>query len=248
MQNNSEIIGMNILNDIQKVLAKTKDGVVLTPADFNVPIEQQPSLIVALNRLVASKELKRLSKGKYYKPKNSVFGMLPPETTEVVKDLLVKDNKVIGYITGTNAFSQLGLTTQISSTILIGTNKYRRPIKRGTNRVAFLLQPNEIVKRDINLLVLLDAIRLIQSIPAATPSECIEVLIANIKDLCEPEQKRLQKLAMAYAPYVRALLGAIYEHLSLPYQQLKQSLNGTTNYRIPISSNVLPTKSNWRII
>ena len=98
MQNNSEIIGMNILNDIQKVLAKTKDGVVLTPADFNVPIEQQPSLIVALNRLVASKELKRLSKGKYYKPKNSVFGMLPPETTEVVKDLLVKadvENKTV---------------------------------------------------------------------------------------------------------------------------------------------------------
>lgn len=239
---------MNIMNDIHKVLAKTKEGVVMTPADFNVPIGQQPSLIVALNRLVASKELKRLSKGKYYKPKNSVFGMLPPETTEVVKDLLIKDNKVIGYITGTNAFAQLGLTTQISSTILIGTNKYRRPIKRGTNQVAFLLQPNEIAKRDINLFIILDAIRLIQSIPAATPSECIEVLMANIKDLCESEQKRLQKLAMAYAPYVRALLGAMYEQIDLPCQQLKLSLNGTTNYRIPISNNVLPTKSKWRII
>lgn len=236
------------MNDIHKVLAKTKEGVVVTPADFNVPIGQQPSLIVALNRLVASKELKRLSKGKYYKPKNSVFGMLPPETTEVVKDLLIKDNKVIGYITGTNAFAQLGLTTQISSTILIGTNKYRRPIKRGTNQVAFLLQPNEIAKRDINLFIILDAIRLIQSIPAATPSECIEVLMANIKDLCESEQKRLQKLAMAYAPYVRALLGAMYEQIDLPCQQLKLSLNGTTNYRIPISNNVLPTKSKWRII
>ena len=239
---------MSILTDIQKVLQNTKEGVVLTPADFNVSIEQQPSLIVALNRLVASKELKRLSKGKYYKPKNSVFGVLPPETTEVVKDLLVKDNKIIGYITGTNAFSQLGLTTQISSTILIGTNKYRRPIKRGANRVAFLLQPNAIAKKDINLYILLDAIRLIQSIPAATPTECIEVLIANIKNLSEPEQKRLQKLAMAYAPYVRALLGAMYEQLDLPYQPLKQSLNGTTNYRIPISTTVLPTKSNWRII
>ena len=239
---------MSILTDIQKVLQNTKEGVVLTPADFNVSIEQQPSLIVALNRLVASKELKRLSKGKYYKPKNSVFGVLPPETTEVVKDLLVKDNKIVGYITGTNAFSQLGLTTQISSTILIGTNKYRRPIKRGANRVAFLLQPNAIAKKDINLYILLDAIRLIQSIPAATPTECIEVLLANIKELSEPEQKRLLKLAMAYAPYVRALLGAMYEQLDLPYQPLKQSLNGTTNYRIPISTTVLPTKSNWRII
>ena len=239
---------MNILSDIQKVLANTKEGVVLTPADFGMPIEQQPSLIVALNRLVASNELKRLSKGKYYKPKNSVFGMLPPETTEVVKDLLVKDNKIIGYITGTNAFSQLGLTTQISSTILIGTNKYRRPIKRGTNRVAFLLQPNVIAKRDISLYILLDAFRLIQSIPATTPSECTEILLANIKELSEQEQKRLQKLAMAYAPYVRALLGAMYEQLDLPCLQLKQSLNGTTNYRIPISNNVLPTKPNWRII
>lgn len=239
---------MNILSEIQKVLAKTKEGVILTPADFNVSIEKQPSLIVALNRLVASQQLKRLSKGKYYKPKNSVFGILPPETTEVVKDLLVKDNKVIGYITGTNAFSQLGLTTQISSTILIGTNKYRRPLKRGSNRVAFLLQPNEIAKKDIDLYIILDAIRLIKSIPAATPGESIEVLMANIKDLSEPEQKRLQKLAMVYAPYVRALLGAMYEQLDLPYQSLKQSLNGTTNYRIPVSTTILPTKSNWRII
>ena len=239
---------MAIADCIQRKLARTKEGVVLTPADFDVAPEQQPSLIVALNRLVASKQLKRLSKGKYYKPKNSVFGLLPPETTEIVKDLLIKDNKVVGYITGTNAFAQLGLTTQISSTILIGTNKYRRPIRRGTNKVAFLLQPNTIRKQDVSLYIILDAIRFIQTIPAATPSESIEILMANIKSLSEQDQARLIKLALAYTPYVRALLGAMCEQLALPYQPLKQSLNGTTNYRIPISTNILPTKSKWRII
>ena len=56
---------MAIADCIQRKLARTKEGVVLTPADFDVASEQQPSLIVALNRLVASKQLKRLSKGKY---------------------------------------------------------------------------------------------------------------------------------------------------------------------------------------
>lgn len=239
---------MDIVDKIQKTLAKTREGVVLTPSDFGIPGEQLPSLIVALNRLVASGQLTRLSKGKYYKPKKTVFGTLPPDISERVKDFLVKDGKQIGYITGTNAFAQLGLTTQISSTIQIGTNQYRRPIMRGANRVEFLLQPNAIRKQDIKLYVLLDAIRLIKEIPASTPNESIEVVLANIRDYSEQEQMRLQKLAMAYAPYVRALLGAIYEQLSLPFLPLKQSLNGATNYKIPISDKILPTKSNWRIL
>ena len=73
-------------------------------------VAQQPSLIVALNRLVAAGTLKRLAKGKYYKPKQSILGELPPETFQKVKEYLIKDNQVIGYITGTNAFAYLGLT------------------------------------------------------------------------------------------------------------------------------------------
>ena len=79
---------MNIAEKIKKTLAKTDDGVVLTPSDFEIPISQQPSLIVSLNRLVAKGTLKRLSRGKYYKPKDSIFGVLPPDTYQKVKEFI----------------------------------------------------------------------------------------------------------------------------------------------------------------
>ena len=239
---------MSIADKIKKVVERTKPGVVITPADFSIPVAQQPSLIVALNRLVAAGVLKRLSKGKYFKQMNSIFGALPPETSEIVKDFIVKENKVIGYITGTNAFSELGLTTQISGAILIGTNTYRRPMLRGNNKIAFVLQPNPICEEDIPLYVILDALLFVKRIPATTPSEAVEILIPIIKRLPKQKQKRLQELAMAYTPYVRALLGAIYEQSSLPCKKLKDSLNGTSYYRLPIDNDVLPTKTNWRII
>lgn len=239
---------MNIAEKIKKTLAKTDDGVVLTPSDFDIPISQQPSLIVSLNRLVAKGTLKRLSRGKYYKPKDSIFGVLPPDTYQKVKEFIVKDAQVIGYITGTNAFAKFGLTTQISGEITIGTNTYRRPRSRGMDKISFVLQPNPIREEEIDLYVILDALRFINEIPATTPSEVVEILIKVIRRLPKLQQKRLQELAMPYTPFVRALLGAIYERLSLPIKALKASLNGTTYYKLHIDNDVLPTKSNWRIL
>lgn len=239
---------MSVADKVKKILAKTKDGVVLTPSDFDVPISQQPSLLVLLNRLVANGTLKRLSRGKYYKPKDSIFGVLPPDTYQKVKEFIVKDGQVIGYITGTNAFASLGLTTQISGEIMIGTNTYRRPRMQGSDRIAFVLQPNPIREKEIELYVILDALRFIREIPATTSSEAVDVLIKVIRRLPKSQQKHLQELAMLYTPSVRALLGAISERLSLPTKALKNSLNGTTYYRLYIDNDVLPTKSNWRIL
>lgn len=61
--------------------------------------------------------LRRISKGRYYKPGKSRFGELLPSESEIVKDFLEKDGKVVGYIMGTRAFAALALTTQISYTI-----------------------------------------------------------------------------------------------------------------------------------
>lgn len=239
---------MVISKDIRRVLDGTAPRVVLTTSDFGIPTEYQPALVVALNRMVASGKLERIGKGKYYKPKNSVFGSVPPDTSELIKDFLQRNNSVVGYVTGVNAFSKLGLTTQISSTITIGTNKYRSPMMRGNIKIVFLLQPNKICKQDVELYIILDALRLIREIPGTTPNNCVDIIMNIIKSLPQKSQSRLSKLAIAYTPFVRALLGAIYENLLLPCDMLKKSLNGTTNYFLPISEEVLPTKRNWRII
>ena len=220
----------------------------VTLADFELPMEQQPALNVTLNRLVAEGVLRRLSKGKFYRERVSMFGPLPPSETEVVKDFLTRNGQTVGYITGTQAFAEMGLTTQISSKLLVGTNKYRRAVRRGQYTVSFLLQPNPIKDDEIGMYRRLDALRLVREIPAVTPDEAVKFLMELIGWMKEEERKRLVALAQAYTPYVRALLGAMLEQKGLPTYDLKQRLNGVTSYKIPVTESVLPNKKEWRIV
>lgn len=233
---------------IKKKISDTPDGVVLTITDFNVDMQYQGALVKALNRLVDQGTLQRLSKGKYYKPRRTIFGTLKPVPEEITKDFLEKNGKLVGYITGNSAFASMGLTTQITSSILIGTNRYRHPLTRGDYAISFLQQHNPITEENIPLLRILDAIKFIKEIPASSPDSVVTQLGSTIRALSKAEQKRLTELAESYTAYVRALLGAIMEQNGLDAGLLKNSLNGTTNYKLPISEQVLPNKKNWKIL
>ena len=239
---------MVIARQIKDKLSTTPAGVVLTTRDFGVEMRYQPALAKALSRLVLQGELQKIAKGKYYIPKKTIFGALKPSESELVKDFLEQNGKVVGYITGTTAFASMGLTTQISSSILIGTNKYRRPIIRNGVRVSFLLQENTITSSNIPLLRILDALRLIKEIPATSPDECVVNIRKAINALSEEQKKEMAELSLAYTPYVRALLGAIYESMGLSTEIISKTLNGVTSYKLPISENVLSNKRNWNII
>jgi len=65
--------------------------------------------------MVAAGKIRCLSKGRFYKPRITQFGELQPDTYQIVKDLIEKNGKTIGYLTGYSAFNQLGLTTQVPS-------------------------------------------------------------------------------------------------------------------------------------
>ncbi len=193
-------------------------------------------------------DLQKIAKGKYYIPKKTIFGKLKPADSELVKDFLEQNGKVVGYITGTAAFASMGLTTQVSSSILIGTNKYRRPITRNGVQISFLLQENTITSSNIPLLRVLDALRLIKEIPATSPDEGITKICKSIKALSNGQKQELAELSLEYTPYVRALLGAIYENMGIDTEIISRTLNGMTSYKLPISDNVLPNKRNWNII
>lgn len=239
---------MVISSQIREVLERTQPGVVLSITDFDIEPQYQQALVKALSRLVEQGQIEKVSKGKYYKPKKSVFGVLKPSETELVKDFLDKNGKLVGYITGTSAFAAMGLTTQISSAITVGSNKYRRPLTRAGYKISFLLQPNSITKENIPLLRILDAIRLVKEIPATTPDEVVFGIQKILVNLENKKQEQIQELAENYAPYVRALLGAIMESINLDASKLRNSLNGITSYKLGITENALPNKNKWRII
>ena len=127
------------------------------------------------------------------------------------------------YITGTAAFASMGLTTQISSSILVGTNKYRRPITRNGVKISFLLQENAITSSNIPLLRILDALRLIKDIPATSPDDCVMNICKAINALSMEQKRELVELSLAYTPYVRALLGAIYENMELETETISKT-------------------------
>ena len=239
---------MIIGEDIKKQISDTPDGVILTIGDFNVDMRYQGALVKALNRLVDQGTLQRLSKGKYYKPRKTIFGTLKPTPEEITKDFLEKNGKLVGYITGNRAFALMGLTTQITSSLLIGTNRYRHPLTRGDYTISFLQQHNPITEENIPLLRILDALKFIKDIPASSPDIIVTQLGSTINALSNAEQKRLTELAENYTAYVRAILGAIMEQNNLNAELLKKGLNGTTNYKLPISEQALPNKRKWNII
>ena len=72
-------------------------GYIFTYNDFDVPVSNKEAVIKALNRLVSKGKINKISNGKFYKPEKSVFGELLPAQTQVVKDLLEENRKIVGY-------------------------------------------------------------------------------------------------------------------------------------------------------
>lgn len=239
---------MVIARQIKAKIEAFPEGYVFSIADFDLEGKSENTLAKLLSRMAAKGEISRAASGKYYKPRKTIFGEIGPAYNELVKDFLTKDGVMVGYVTGTAAFSEMGLTTQITQELLIGTNKYRRPLMRNGYRVRFLTQENAITEENVELLRLLDAVRLIREIPAVTPNEACETIMGLIRMMTDEHRSKMELLALKYTNYVRALVGAMFEHLGIDAPMLRRSLNWTSSYDIPISERVLPTKRNWRIV
>ena len=84
---------MIITREVQKRLEDFQPDYVFTYRDLNLPAETSESIIKMLNRLAGEGYLAKISKGRFYKPKKSVFGTLKPRQEELVKDLLEKNGK-----------------------------------------------------------------------------------------------------------------------------------------------------------
>ena len=225
-------------------------GYVFTYADFTTEVNQQEAVIKALNRMVASGKIAKLSKGKYYKPENTPFGKLQPNQAQVVKDLLEENRKITGYLTGYSIYNQLGLTTQVSNTIQIGKNQVRPNFKRERYTIAFVKQKNTITKENIPLLQILDAIRYIKKIPDANIEASCKRFLAIIKNLTDKEINTIIRLALKYPPATRALLGALLDQLQQigVTEQLFKSLNPITKYKLSGAAKAISITEKWNII
>lgn len=234
---------------IEQIVNSFRVDYVFTYRDLRLPPESSGNVIRKLNRMADSGVIQRLSKGRFYKPKQTMFGSLKPCQEEVVKDLLEKDGQVIGYLTGVSVFGQLGLTTQISNIIEIGAKGKKNNTRRGMYSIRFVQQANLITRSNIPLLQLLDSIKSIKHIPDSSPDDSYNRIKSILKSFDEKKIDLIIKLAMKYSPMTRAVTGAIIENLygRDKAQTLRNTLNPITVYKVGISPQVL-CSDNFRIV
>jgi predicted transcriptional regulator of viral defense system len=240
---------MNVADIVRNKINRLKTGYVFTYEDFDLPVNKVEALKKTLSRLVDSGKIIRLSKGQFYKPEKTEFGVLRPPEYQIVKDLLEAENKIIGYLTGVSVFNKLGLTTQVSNTIQIGTNIERKPKKRGKYNIRFIRQKNTIVKENIYMLQILDSIRFIKRIPDADITESCKRILAILNEFTEVEIRSIAKYALKYNPGTRALTGAMLdqEYSENITETLFISLKPATKFDFNFSSELLVYKNKWRL-
>jgi hypothetical protein len=238
-----------MLDTIKNTIDKFPLGFVFTANSFEVTVDNPKGVSKALNDMVEAGVLRKLSKGRFYKPQIGKFGELPIDTYQTVKDLLEKDGKMVGYLTGYSAFNDLMLTTQVPAVLQIGMRREKKALLRGIYCISFVRQENTITKENIPLLRLLDCLRFFKNIPDTTPNEVCKKLLYLLKELDEQQIIKIKKLALNYTPQAIALLGAMLETLNPQEntESLFKKLNPMTSYKLSISGNILPTQKKWNI-
>ncbi len=238
-----------MIDTIKNTLASFDFGVVFTPGDFPVDPRKQATVNRMLNHMVAAGQIRRISKGRFYKPKITEFGEQKPNTYQIVKDLLEKNGETIGYLTGYTVFNELGLTTQVPVALQIGVASEKKALRRDYYRITFIRQQNPITKKNIPLLQLLDCLRFFKNIPDSMPDERCRRLLLLLKELNAKERETIKRLSLKYTPQATALLGAMLETIN-PGEDtttIYNALNPQTFYKLGISNNVLPTQQKWNI-
>jgi hypothetical protein len=122
-------------------------------------------------------------------------------------------------------------------------------IKRSFYRISFIKQQNEITKKNIYLLQLLDCLRFFRNIPDSMPDETCRRLLLLLKELNKEQRVEIKKLSLKYTPQATALLGAMIETLNPKEDttEMYNKLNPQTFYKLGISDNILFNQQKWNI-
>jgi predicted transcriptional regulator of viral defense system len=91
---------MSVAQDVRDFIEKMDNGKLFSYED--IQNEKKSVVAIELSRLSKQGIVKRLSKGKYYKPKQGYFGEVPLSDNEVLKSYLAMPNT---YVTGLKAFN-----------------------------------------------------------------------------------------------------------------------------------------------
>ena len=204
-----------------------------------------PAVAQALSRLARQGKLQRLSKGVYYRARQTALGSSRPNPA-AVRGLAAK-RKTIIFPSGIAAANLLGFTTQTASRSEIATNASSLPRKLvGSETTIHTRRPEAWVGLSDVEAALLDFLRRGGKTSELSPEETVSRTLT----LCRHPSRfeRLLKLADSEPPRVRAMIGAIGEELGkkpAALKRLRASLNPLSRFDFGILK-ALPSASRWQ--
>jgi Family of unknown function (DUF6088) len=241
---------MSFAENIRQQIDKFDESLPFRYDDLDISSGNFLSAAKALERMQKKGLIKKISKGQFYKPKQTVFGELGPDYNLVTKANLFKNKKRIAYVTGAGLYNSLQLNTQQSFTTTIATNEPRKKIKVGYAQIKTVKAYVPISEKNYKYLGVLDAIKDINRIADTSNNTACKRLMRQLKTYDEGEIKILVKCCISYPPRTRALLGAMLTKIGYAENDLlvlKRSLNAATKFKVSI--NIIDGKilKNWNI-
>lgn len=241
---------MKVAEQIRQKIKSIPESEPFGYADLDIEPANFATAAKAIERLQKKGTIKKVSKGLFYKPEMSIFGVMPPNYDLILKNYLYKNGERVGYITGGVLYNQLNLTTQNYFRTKVATNRSRKKIEISWLKTNSVKAYATVTEENYPLLGILDAIKDIKLISDTSASKAVRILMPKIKVFAKKDIESLIQYALQYPPRVRALLGAIIENIfydEFNLEFLKKSLNPSTTFKLRIKNTDLPTIQNWNI-
>jgi hypothetical protein len=198
----------------------------------------------ALSRLKRNGTLDRLSKGVYYRNRQTTLGKSRPNPT-AIRNLASRSKTV--FPSGIAAAHLLGFTTQMAKQREIATSALSLPRKLvGNDTVIHTRRPEAWASLSETDAALLDFLRHGAKFSELSQEDTIRKLLALLSE--QGRFGRLLKIADSEPPRVRAMLGAFGERLRAnprALRQLRTSLNPFSRFDFGLLAS-LPTARSWQ--
>lgn len=240
---------MTVAEKISQQILKLPEDVSFGYNELDIPRQDFLSAAKALERLQKKGLIRKLAKGKFYKPKLTPFGEKKPDEQQLLKPYLYQNGKRTAYITGDYLYNQLGLTTQLPVVIKIASRNRRIFINTGAIKATAIKSYVDVTDDNYQILGFLDAMKDLKQIADVNLENAVIIFKDRIGALNEQQRQAMIGYALAYPPRVRALLGAILTDLDQQagLEDLRNSLNPLTTFKLVLTNQLLTSASDWNI-
>src|SRR5258707_9386683 len=198
----------------------------------------------ALSRLTRQGRLERLSKGVYYRTRDTSFGKSRPNPAAIQR--LASRRKSV-FPSGIAAANLLGFSTQTAKQNEVATNALSLPRKLvGSDTVIHTRRPEAWASLSESDAALLDFLRRAGRTSELSPEETIRRTIMLFSE--KRRFERLLRIAASEPPRVRAMIGAIGEQLGknrAALRRLRDSLNPFSRFDFGLLAGLRHAR-NWQ--